>query len=202
VSPVEFDDLPFNDRADLTPYLIHLTRRSGDGDSALKNLFNILKTGTVWGSTSSGFIKGARSAACLMDVPFVALKHICSKKNEKRYEPYGIVVTKKYAYKAGARPVLYLSNEELRALKIPAAEKWRVVRLEVSDDGGWISWLHEREWRCPEELRLPKQWVRAVLVKNSKDAHKLQGWLDEDDEVACRPWSILPLEIVCQGLTS
>jgi hypothetical protein len=201
MSPVDFDVLPFNARADLTPYLIHLTRRSDDGDSALRNLFNILKTGEIWGSSNEGFVKGTRRAACLMDVPFVALKHICNNRNRERYEPYGIVVTKRFAYKMGARPVLYLSNKELRVLRIPRREQWRVVRFEVSD-AGWISWLHEREWRCPDELPLPKNWVRAALVKNTKDALKLQRWLRDDDDVACRPSSILPVEVVCQGLAS
>lgn len=134
-----------------------------------------------------------------MDVPFASLKHVCTNKNRARYEPYGVVVSKGYAYKTGARPVLYLSNEECEALRVPAAEMWRVVRFEVDDDGGWISWLHEREWRCPDEFRLPKT-IKAVVVKSTKDALKLHDRLHSSDDFACRPSSILPLDVVCQGL--
>ena len=197
----DFYALPFNDRADLTPYLIHLTRAGGKRN-ALENLKNILRTGKIFGSSrEKGFIKGKRNAACLMDVPFASLKHICSSDNKERYEPYGVVVSKEFAYETGARPVLYLSNDECKALNVPPSELWRVVRFEVdSTSGKWISWLHEREWRCPDELSLPSR-LRAVLVKSSKDALKLQAALsDGSEDFACRPSSIIPLEIVCQGL--
>ena len=72
----QFDDLPFNARPDLTPYLIHLTKntRVDDEFSALANLKSILKAGEIWGSnTSKGFIKGPNTAVCFMDVPFQAV---------------------------------------------------------------------------------------------------------------------------------
>ena len=53
-----------------------------------------------------------------MDVPFASLKHVCSSENEHRYEPYGIVFAKEFAYSRGVRPVLYLSNKELELLKL------------------------------------------------------------------------------------
>jgi len=200
--PVDFGQLPFTVRPDLTPYLIHLTRGTEERDeySAFDNLVSILKTGRIWGSTRRGFIKGARPAACFMDVPFIALKDICTKGNEGRYEPYGVVVTKKLAYKKGARPVLYLSNAEVEELNVPPGQLWRVVRFEVSD-AGWISWLHEREWRTPDEFSLPKA-IRAVVVKTHADAMALQAMLNDagEGEFKCIPASILPLEIVCQGL--
>ena len=71
----QFDDLPFNARPDLTPYLIHLTKntKANDEYSAYDNLVSILTTGEIWGSdTKKGFIKGPHKAACLMDVPFQA----------------------------------------------------------------------------------------------------------------------------------
>lgn len=196
----DFYDLPFNDRADLTPYLIHLTRANGK-HSALDVLTNILRTGRINGSSGEGFIKGKRKAACLMDVPFASLKDVCRSSNKGRYEPYGVVIMKTYAYRKGTRPVLYLSNAECNALNVPASELWRVVRFEVdATTRKWISWLHEREWRCPDELRLPST-IRAVLVKNWKDVGKLQAALADDDaEFACKPSSIIPLEVICQGL--
>src|SRR5665213_1449380 len=114
-----FEDLPFHERPDLTPYLIHLTKntRTEDKYSALDNLTSILRTVRIDGSNKGkGFIKGPHRAACFMDVPFMALKYVLTKENcsahNPRYEPYGIFVGKKFAYKTGCRPVLYLSNTE------------------------------------------------------------------------------------------
>jgi hypothetical protein len=150
----QFDDLPFNARPDLSPYLIHLTKntRSKDQLSALDNLKNILASGEIWGSGSRrGFIKGPHKATCFMDVPLQTLKYILTPENrdpqKPRYEPYGLLLGKTSAYKRGCRPVLYLSGEEAQVLRIPLNELWRVVRLEVSAKG-WLCWLHEREWRC------------------------------------------------------
>ena len=203
MSPVAYKTLPFWERPDLSPYLIHLTRGSQELDkySALDNLRSILKTGEIRGSKKEGFIKGARAAACFMDVPFIALKYICTEKNAGRYEPYGIVVRKREAYAAGARPVLYLSNKELGDLKISDREKWRIVRFEVTE-AGWISWLHEREWRCLEKFILPES-VPAVLVRKTADAMELHDEIRraKKGEFRCLPRSVLPLEVVCQGLT-
>jgi hypothetical protein len=68
----QFDDLPFNSRPDLTPYLVHLTKNTKTDDeySAYENLVSILQTGKVWGSEpQAGMIKGRSRAACFMDVP-------------------------------------------------------------------------------------------------------------------------------------
>lgn len=207
MSRLEFEDLPFNERPDLSPYLIHLTKSTKNQNhsySAFDNLVNILRTGEIWGSPSgSGFIKGASSATCFMDVPFSALKYILNKDNsdpqKPRYEPFGIVVTKKCAYYNGCRPVLYLSNKELNVLQLPEDELWRVVRLDVNDDG-WISWLHEREWRCKGDFLLPVK-LFAVLVKTPNDALRLQTILaEEHDDFKSIPKSIIPLTVICQGL--
>ncbi|MCA6518237.1 MAG: DUF2971 domain-containing protein [Pseudanabaena sp. M135S2SP2A07QC] len=207
MSRLEFEDLPFDERPDLTPYLIHLTKRTKNQDGcydAFENLVRILKTGKIWGSTSgSGFIKGTNSATCFMDVPFSALKYILNKKNadpqNPRYEPFGIIVTKQYAYGEGCRPVLYLSNKELSVIKLPKDELWRVVRLDVNDEG-WISWLHEREWRCKGDFFLPYKLI-AVLVKNTNYASRLQTILaDKHVDFESLPKSIVPLTVICQGL--
>ena len=60
----EFEDLPFFERPDLTPYLIHLTKNTkADDYSAYNNLVNILLTGKVWGSDKEkGFIKSPHPA--------------------------------------------------------------------------------------------------------------------------------------------
>ena len=201
MSGIDDDNLPFNIRPDLTPYLVHLTKKA-DGNSALSNLIEILRTGVIQGTNS--YIRGPRKAACFMDVPFVALKYVCSKQNSGRYAPYGVVITKTFAYRRGTRPVLYLSDKEQRRLCISKKELWRVVKLQYSKDrSSWDSnWLHEREWRCPDRFNLPDK-IRAVLVRTVKEAAQLQARIEDGSEsLACIPQSIIPLNVICQGLNS
>ncbi|QFT22736.1 hypothetical protein FIV02_14270 [Pseudomonas sp. THAF187a] len=199
------NDLPFFERPDLSPYLVHLTRRSSeDKSSAFENLVSILSDGRIEGSTTTkGFIKGGNSAACFMDIPLSSLKYVLNEANtdpsKPRYEPYGIVVTKKTAYKKGCRPVIYLSNAEMKQLGISNDEKWRVVRLE-NVDGTGINWIHEREWRCKGSFQIPESPI-AVLVKNSKEAARLQQVISKNKRnLTSIPSSIIPLSILCQGL--
>ncbi|WP_238900631.1 hypothetical protein [Clostridium sp. YIM B02500] len=72
----EFEDLQFEERLDLSPYLIHLTRNTKkvDNYSALNNLVSILQLGCIWGSVNEGYIKGCNKASCFMDAPFPSLK--------------------------------------------------------------------------------------------------------------------------------
>lgn len=193
--------LPHNERPDLTPFLVHLTRKA-NGSSGLKILENILREGLIHGTTRC-FVSQEQKAACFMDVPFVALKYVCSEDNRKRYEPFGIVVSKKWAYRnRDARPVLYLSADERRMLNIPEDELWRVVTLESSKNSDqWQSnWLHEREWRAPGDFQLPDE-VRAVLVKTPSDAERLREKISRNRRrFKCVPKSIIPLTVICQGL--
>ena len=201
-----FDELPFRDRPDLSPYLFHFTKNSENDDefTAFGNLCHILKSGEIWGSDSSkGFVKGPNKASCFMDVPFMSLKYVFTEDNTKhdrpRYEPYGVLVSKTYAYQKGARPVLYLSEREVTRLRIPRNEWWRIVKLEADSSGNWISWLHEREWRKKGDFLLPSTSI-AALVKTTKEAKKLSN-LIKNRNYKCKPRSVIPLGIVCQGLT-
>lgn len=201
------DELPFFERPDLTPYLVHLTKNTIKNDefSAFDNLVAILMNGEIWGSKRGkpGYIKGQNPATCFMDVPFLALKYILNEENTNpdnpRYEPYGIFVTKAYAYKKGCRPVLYLSEAELKAIGIGQDEVWRVVRFEPAEVKK-VNWLHEREWRCKGNFPLPP-FSTGVLVKNLADARKLQRMIDaEPKKFEKKPICIIPLTVLCQGL--
>ena len=194
----EFNELPFSKRPDLTPYLVHLTK-SSDEDSAFDNLVSILKDGKINGSSGAGFIRKPHKAVCFMDVPIPSLKYVITTDNKHRYESYGVLVTKQLAYKNGARPVLYLSPNEMSEIGIKDAESWRVVRFEVKNKK-WISWMHEREWRSKGDFLLPKDPL-VVFVKSSLEANKLRKLIsDEPEEFKSIPRSIVPLNIVCQGL--
>ena len=198
-------ELVFYKRPDLTPFLIHLTKNTNGEDnfSAYDNLVNILRGGEIWGSdTAKGFIKGTNRASCFMDVPFAALKFILDKVNtdpqNPRYEPYGIVVSKRYAYAQGCRPVLYLSNEEAQKIGVPQDELWRVVRFEPNGSG-MVSWIHEREWRSVGNFHLPKN-PYAVLVRTPKEAATLTKLIAGDKDFKSVPEAVIPIQVMCQGL--
>ena len=196
---MRFDQVPVSQRPywvrpDLAPFLIHLTKEI-EGRSARDNLIRILKEGRIRGTDA--YIQGSRKAASFMDVPFIALKNICTEENRRRYEPYGIVVSKSSAYRLGVRPVLYLSNEERNRLAIPDEELWRVVRFEGRF--GRVDWLHEREWRCAEGFQLPRGF--GVLVNTVQDVHVLERELvRRRNDFTSVPAIIMPLSLVCQGL--
>lgn len=203
----EYEDLPFDVRPDLSPYITHLTKntRAKDEFSAFGNLISILQDGEIWGSNSrEGFIKGPNDAVCFMDVPIHCLKYVLSYDNanpkKPRYEPFGIIITKKLAYKKRCRPVLYLSDSEAKRLRVPIDELWRVVRFEVKGER-WISWLHEREWRCKGNFKMPTNPL-AVLVKNTRYAKILTKKIaEEPKKFKVKPQSIIPLTVLCQGLS-
>jgi hypothetical protein len=138
-----------------------------------------------------------------MDVPFPSLKYILNKDtanpDHPKYEPFGIVVTKQTAYSKGARPVLYLSNKEIKEIGIANEELWRVVRFEGIETKE-INWTHEREWRAKGHFELPAEPI-AALVKSLNHVEKLSALIEEQpSEFKSKPKSIIPINVVCQGL--
>lgn len=200
------EHLPYVERPDLTPFLIHLTKNTkiDDDFSAFDNLVSIIKSGEIWASDKKkGFIKGPHRASCFMDVPFMSLKYILNKDTANpvnpKYEPFGIVIAKTYAYNKGARPVLYLSDEEINKIGISDDELWRVVRFEGIETKA-INWTHEREWRAKGNFKLPGEPL-AALVENTKYAQKLEALIStQPSKFKSKPRSIIPLNIISQGL--
>ncbi|MFT7007646.1 MAG: hypothetical protein ACJAXJ_002175 [Colwellia sp.] len=82
-----------------------------------------------------------------------SLKNFASKpevKEDARYRFYGVAINKKGAFELGARPVIYLPDNE--GDWIPQDQKWRHVRYEYDK----VDWTHEREWRKKGNLNETK----------------------------------------------
>src|SRR6202007_1676602 len=139
--------------------------RAGKTSSALDNLVTILRDGVIRGSTR--MVREGHAAVCLFDVPIRDLRVLLDRRNRRRYEPFGIAIEKRYAFRAGARPVIYVPARAAESL--PArGERGRVVALELERDAP-IDWSYEHEWRLAGDLALPAG--RAVaLVENWRDA--------------------------------
>jgi hypothetical protein len=144
----------------------HFTRASKDR-SALDNLVAILKDGMVRGG--SRMVRGGR-AVCMFDAPISELAGILVRGNRRRYEPFGIAIDKSYAFKMGARPVIYLPWREAKVI-LPPQEAWRVVTIEMSK-APLVDWSFEREWRVAGDLVIEPK-LAAALVETWNDVDEI-----------------------------
>jgi hypothetical protein len=149
-----------------TAMLTHFTRRSTGGD-ALDNLVTILRAGTIRGS--SRMVRTKRAVVCLFDAPLSELNRLLVHNNRRRYQPFGIAVDKRYAFGMGARPVIYMPWSEACRM-LDEQELWRVVAIDLAKTPP-LDWTFEREWRVPDQLRLPAQGAVALV----------ETWRDVDD---------------------
>jgi hypothetical protein len=76
---------------------------------------------------------------------------------------------------------------------------WRVVRLEVGKTG-WISWLHEREWRVRDDFELPSNPIAALVHTPKEVMRLLKILLGNPKAFSAKPQCILPFRVICQGL--
>lgn len=101
--------------------LTHFTRARA-ASSALDNLIAILRDGLIHGSER--MIRGRRRAVCLFDAPLAELHKLLDHRNRHRYQPFGVAVDKRYAFRMGVRPVVYMP--------------WReAIQMLQANSGGW-----------------------------------------------------------------
>jgi hypothetical protein len=147
--------------------LTHFTRASR-GASAMDNLVSILAARVIRGGRR--MVRAGAPAVCLFDLPFAELRTVLARRNRRRYEPFGIAVERRYAFRMGARPVVYLPPREARAVLAPG-EFWRVVNIDY-DRAPATDWSFEREWRLRGDL--PLEAARcAALVESWRDADEI-----------------------------
>ncbi len=149
------------------PMLTHFTRASA-ARGALDNLVRILEAGAISGAPR--MVRGGRRAVCLFDAPMGELGRLLTRHNRRRYEPFGVAVDKRYAFKMGARPVIYLPVHEAEAA-LKAQEMWRVVSIDL-DRTPPVDWTHEREWRLMGGLALEPR-LAVALVETWRDAEEI-----------------------------
>jgi hypothetical protein len=147
--------------------LTHFTR-AAKTTSALDNLVAILRGGVIRGS--SRMVRGKRPVVCLFDAPLAELGRLLARDNRRRYQPFGIALEKRYAFRMGARPVLYMPWSEAQGM-LPGSELWRVVTIDMHRTPP-VDWSFEREWRVAGDLPLDPR--RAVaLVETWRDADEV-----------------------------
>lgn len=153
-------------RTDISEKLVHLTKGSGINvalhrQMAFKTLGEIMKSESIKGGT--GFIKGLHKCVCFSEAPISMLSNILSIKTGSgfKYQPYGVMVSKKWIYDMGGRPVIY--GPESEYAKLPEEMKFRHVRFEI-DGGSSIDFTSEREWRIQtDELKFTHDDVTIIV---------------------------------------
>jgi hypothetical protein len=154
------------------PAIAHFTRAAGEA-RAIDNLIAILRAGVIRGSIR--MVRGGRPVVCLCDAPVGELRHILARVNRRRYEPFGVAVEKRYAFRMGARPAIYMPwNEAERSLD--SAAWWRVVAFDLASDPP-VDWSFEREWRVAGDLPLEPA-ATVALVATWRDADEIYDAFD------------------------
>ena len=150
-------------RSDISLALIHLTGTRGDV-KAIDALISILSERRIRASGNAGYVKGGNPAACFTEMPLSAIHPLVqrSKASKHPYDFYGIVMHKSNGFSQGARPVIYLPDNE--AAWIPEQEQWRHVRFEY----GAVDFSHEREWRSRGDFVLKGDFGFYVVVESPK----------------------------------
>jgi len=164
--------------------LTHFTRPSATA-SAFDNLAAILREGLIRGS--SKMIRGKQPVVCFCDAPISELRQLLVRANRRRYEPFGLAVDRRYAFSAGARPVIYLPAAEADRIVAPG-DRWRVVGFDPVGEPP-VDWSFEREWRLAGDLPLPAQGAVA-LVENWQDADELYDRFEGNPPCA----GVIPLD--------
>ena len=149
------------------PMLTHFTRAAGT-KSAIDNLDAILRQGVIRGATR--LIRGGRPVVCLFDASLGELGRLLVRSNRRRYEPFGVAMDKRYAFRMGARPVLYIPWREARHI-LAEEERWRVAEIDL-DRNPPIDWSFEHEWRVAGDFPLPAR-AAVALVESWRDAEEL-----------------------------
>ena len=192
-------------RADFNHSLVHLTRERSiavagpNGQVMVQAVppFDVLKeiisSGLIRGSGNDGYVKGTQKAVCFSEIPLAAVADFASGPDveKARYRFYGVAVSKKAAFAAGGRPVIYLPDEE--GQWIPTEQKWRHVRFEFAA----VDFTHEREWRVPGDFDLTKTPGIYVLVWNPTEAKELYEMKSPLSKLIR---GVLPMEHITQML--
>lgn len=160
-------------RRDVGSFLFHFTKTQ-TADKVLLTADSILEKILVDEKiiAGTGFIRAGIPCVCFTESPIAELASTFIRFGmeegvSKRYEPYGIAVTKEWLFSKGGRPVIYQKADEYKWL--PPTLQYRHVAYEPpKTDFTW-----EREWRVnTSELDL-KSCDFFVVVPTATVAQKV-----------------------------
>lgn len=158
----------YENRFDMSDYLIHFTRKNDDS-TAFQNLKKIIKSGKLnagWSvRNTKRTIFGKYPAVCFTEMPlFSFLTYVQNRNDIKKIDLYGIAISKDFMFKNGARNVIYgltrgnndethSENGEWFTPHLPEEEQYRYMLTDFSYKNDWT---HEREWRWRNSFEFSK----------------------------------------------
>ena len=116
-------------------------------------------------------VPGITPVVCFQDMPLRAIveniryeKYLREEKGmpKKRYSPFGIRIEKRYAFRLGARPVVYEKNSDYKDVLTPD-NYWRYVAMDYESKGQYADWAHEREWRSKDDFHFDYTFIAVAL---------------------------------------
>jgi hypothetical protein len=156
-------------RPDISPYLVHFTKGESYEDAFARQRKIIADKKLIAGS---GFIKGGYSCVCFSEAPLTGLTSgLVNESYYSRYSPFGILVSKKWLFERGGRPVIYQSGQELHLL--PEDLRWRHVLHELRDGYSYADFTWEREWRIKCDYLEFDQSSAQIVVSDQSWADRL-----------------------------
>lgn len=173
-------------RTDISNFLIHFTKGESLED-AFQNLSKIVREQTLIGSGT--FIKGNIPCICFSEAPLTNLSDgLVNPNYYSRYSPFGILVTKKWLFRLGGRPVIYESDEEYHSL--PDTHKWRHMLYDPCGNPP-VDFTWEREWRIQCEYLQFKKNNASIVLPNENWANRLINEHESQQE-----WKLLQYRLI------
>lgn len=178
-------------RPDISHHLIHFTRGVTDA-SAFKRLLKIIKDKKLIGSNNK--IKGKYRCVCFSEAPLKSLSGgLVNEDYYSGYSPFGIMVSKKWLFEQGGRPVIYQPSSEYKEL--PESHRWRHMTFELRDGRSFSNFTWEREWRIQcNELSFDSASA-AIIIRDASWLTRLVGEHDEDQDYTVMQYSVILEEI-------
>lgn len=162
-------------RGDLSNRLVHLTRATSDSDAGEK-FRSIISNGYLKGSDRD--IRGGFKCVCFSEAPLSVLTHslgLLADEKGMRYSAFGVLVSKKWLFDQGGRPVIYQTNDEYDMLH--EQQKYRHVRYEPDRE---IDYTWEREWRIhTEKLELVSTETTFIVPTRDWEQHFIERHIQD-----------------------
>jgi len=173
-------------RQDVSNYLIHFVSDKSF-DLAYLRLRKIIKERCLLGNNK--FIKGGHTCICFSEAPLNCLPGgLVNPDYYSRYSSFGIMVTKKWLFNLGGRPVIYQSEAEYYLL--PDQIQWKHVLYDPLKDPS-IDFTWEREWRINcARLDFNPSNARIIVLDNSW-ADRLKKDHEREEDYNVRAYSMI-----------
>jgi hypothetical protein len=127
---------------------------------------------------------------CFSEAPLASLSDgLVNEDYYSKYSPFGIMVSKKWLFEQGGRPVIYQPASEYK--KLLESHCWRHMTFELRDDYVFSDFTWEREWRIKcNELHFD-QATAQIVVPDGTWATRLIEAHDDDQEYTVRQYSVI-----------